>query len=279
MRTLAFLATLTFVAMAFAGCSDGGDDGDGTTTSTSASRSSTSATATSTSRSSSSSSSASSTSGAPSNAAPSGSISASINGTNATFSLNGTDPDGDALSWELDFGDGSTPATGDTLPATSSHPYAIGNHTANFTLSDGTASKSYEVAVAVAGGSAAGPFVFAGDVEQDCATPCELGTPVGSPPVPLPGSKGCLGFKADMQGLDCLWTPLGPELADLPFTLVSTAGDPDLEFLDTCDPVEGASLGTAYNAGPEAGFVPAGAGCAVLWEFNAAPSTITFTVG
>src|SRR5687768_9184834 len=118
MRNLAFLAILTISAMALAGCSDdGGGDGDSTSSSSSTSRSSTSASSTSASSSGTTSASTTST-GPAANTPPTGSVSAVVNGTNATFSLTGTDADGEDLSWELDFGDGSARATGTDLPAT-----------------------------------------------------------------------------------------------------------------------------------------------------------------
>lgn len=170
MRLTALLAALTFLTLAFAGCSDGGGDGEDTTTS------STSTSASATTSSSSSSSSASATTSAsssstetsgPSNSPPTGSISASVNGTNVTFTLTGSDPDGDTLVWELDFGDGQK-EDGTTLPATVEHVYAVGNYTANFTVTDGTDPKTYDVEVAVAalaGGGAGGQVVtFTGTI-------------------------------------------------------------------------------------------------------------------
>ena len=283
MRLSALLSSLTLVALLFAGCSGDadGDGGDGTSSSSSSSRASSSTGASSSSSSSSTGSASSTSSGAPAeNRPPTGSLSVTVEGSNATFGLTGTDPDGDILVWDLSFGDGSS-TNGTTLPANATHAYAAGgNFTANFTVTDGTDPTSYDVLVAIVGsGAGATSFVFIGDVEQDCATQCELGTPVGSPPVPLPGAAGCVSFNTDMPGLDCIWTELTPDLVGKAFTLVSTSEDPDVEFFDACDPVMGSSLATFYNAGPEAGTVPDGAGCAVLWEFNPAPSTITLTIG
>lgn len=155
MRIPAFLAILTISAMALAGCSGDGDgDGDSTTSSSSSSRSSTSATSTSGS-SSSSSTSSSSTSTGPSNSPPTGSISVSVNGTNATFNMTGSDPDGDTFVWDLTFGDGNA-TNGTTLPANVTHQYSAnltGNLTINYTITDGQDSTTYNVTITLGGGS------------------------------------------------------------------------------------------------------------------------------
>lgn len=156
MRLSALLASLTLVALLFAGCSGDGDGGS-TSTSSSATRSSAASSSTSRSSTATTTSTGTTTTAAPANQPPTGSMSASINGTDVAFTLTGADADGDDLSWELDFGDGSGKATGMDLPANVAHTYAVGNHTANFTLSDGTDATSYEVpvTVAAAGGGAA----------------------------------------------------------------------------------------------------------------------------
>lgn len=57
---------------------------------------------------------------------------------NVTFTLNGTDPDGDALTWTLAFGDGSENETGSLLPAIFTHAFELeGNFTVVFEASDG----------------------------------------------------------------------------------------------------------------------------------------------
>lgn len=166
MRLSALLASLTFVALVFAGCSGDGDGGGGTSSSSSSSASSTSATSSPGSSSGTTTSASSSTStGSSANTPPAGSLSAFVNGTAATFTLDGTDADGDALSWELDFGDGSAKATGADLPSNVTHGYAVGNYTANFTIDDGTDSVSYTVAVAAsAAAGAPQTVVFAGSI-------------------------------------------------------------------------------------------------------------------
>lgn len=84
-------------------------------------------------------------SGSSANEAPVPRLSASALGGPAPFQVNftldATDADGDALSWTLAFGDGSSTATGSTTPATVAHNFtAMGNYTVTLTVSDGTAS-------------------------------------------------------------------------------------------------------------------------------------------
>jgi hypothetical protein len=294
MRITAVLAIACLLALAFAGCS--GKDKDGGTTSSSSSsssRSSTSATSSSSSHSSTGTttgSSSSTSTGPSSNSPPSGSISATTNGTLAAFALNGTDPDGDALSWTLAFGDGNS-TNGTALPTTASHNYtASGNFTAAFTVSDGKDSVAYNVTLTVAAGGGGTFFVFSGAVKANCATQCEGCDPASSvvcAPVAA-GAFGCGSFNAGStpvgngaQGNDCIWTALPDGAAGRAFTAASTAGDPDLDFIDVCNVVDGANTKSSWSAGPEAGTVPAGFPCVVIWEFTpltSTPSTITFTI-
>lgn len=134
------VAALLLIALAFAGCADKGKDDDQEPTTSSSSTTTTSAP---------------SPTAAP-NQPPAGSISVAVNGTQATFNLTGSDPDDDALTWNLTFGDGDS-ANGTTLPANVTHVFpAAGNFSANLTISDGNLSANYSVTVltvAVAAGT------------------------------------------------------------------------------------------------------------------------------
>ena len=68
-----------------------------------------------------------------------------------TFTVNGTDADGDALSWVLDAdGDGSEDANGTAVPATFDYTFdAEGQYTAFLTISDGEANATANVTVSV----------------------------------------------------------------------------------------------------------------------------------
>lgn len=91
------------------------------------------------------------------NQPPAGGVSTVVNGTSVAFNLTGTDPDGDALSWTLSFGDGNETA-GTVLPAAVNHTYAAGNHTAQYTLTDGKSTAVYNVTLNVTGSSGSGPI-------------------------------------------------------------------------------------------------------------------------
>jgi PKD repeat protein len=59
---------------------------------------------------------------------------------NATFTVTGTDPDGDTLSWTVAFGDGGK-ANGTVLPATIKHTFSKGgNFTVRLNVTDGKSS-------------------------------------------------------------------------------------------------------------------------------------------
>lgn len=140
MRSVAVLAAVAVLAVTLAGCSSGDPERypGGVTPSSSSHAPSSSSSYTWPP-------SSSSTSAAPVNRtehAPVGVLKATLNGTAATFELNGTDEDGDALGWTLDFGDGNQ-TNGTALPSVQAHNYTLPanatslNFTASFTLSDG----------------------------------------------------------------------------------------------------------------------------------------------
>ncbi len=75
------------------------------------------------------------------------------------FTINGTDPDGDALSWGLDVnGDGTLDSNGTSVPAQVNHTFEAGTYVVNLTVSDGSesahASVNITVSADVAGGAA-----------------------------------------------------------------------------------------------------------------------------
>lgn len=276
MRTPALLAVLAILAVSFAGCSDGGDgEGDGTSSSSSSSASSTS---TSTSRSSTSTtrSSTSTSTGPAANKAPTGSLSASVNGTNATFKLTGSDPDKDALVWDLEFGDGNS-TNGTTLPANVTHSYMnrTGNITANFTITDGKNPVTYNVTITL-GGAQETLFTFAGSTL--------VPNPALSLEIPSFGSFGgaaCGSFNSGESGGDCIFTALDPSLAGNSFAVVSSVGNSEADFWDSCDPVMGTFVDDGFfvGDGEATGTVPAGAGCVILWDAGDAADLAFAVVG
>lgn len=148
---------LALLALTLAGCAGGGDEANGSTTSVSGSA--TSGTASSAPKAGGNASAA--------NRAPTANLTANATSGSApllvNFTLGGRDADGDALSWRLDFGDGSAPVNGTALPASIEHSYAAGNHSATLTVSDGKANATANATVAVAAGAG-------GAAEELCPT-------------------------------------------------------------------------------------------------------------
>lgn len=134
-----WLVAVSLVLVALAGCSDAKDDPVAQATSSSAS---------------------STTAATPlPNLPPTATVIAAVNGTEAAFTLNGTDPDGDNVTWTLHFGDNTTAANGTTLPASVNHTYAApGNYSANLTVSDGNLTNSYTVNVTAVSSAVAVSF-------------------------------------------------------------------------------------------------------------------------
>lgn len=112
---------------------------------------------------------ASSNTTAPANQPPTGTMAVSVPGgaapLNVSFGLQGTDADGDALTWTLAFGDGNG-TNGTALPANVTHVYAAaGAFNATFTLNDGTEEAAYHALVNVsANATAAAVLTFTGHV-------------------------------------------------------------------------------------------------------------------
>ncbi|MFA5944555.1 MAG: PKD domain-containing protein [Candidatus Thermoplasmatota archaeon] len=158
MRSWALLSSLTILALAFAGCSDGAGDSETSTSSTSSTSSASTV----------------STTAAPTNSSanvpPTGSLAVSVPGgaapLNVTFKLEGTDANGDALNWTLSFGDNATAANGTSLPANTTHVYAsAGLFNATFTLDDGVNQTSYHALLNVsAEAGAPAALIFTGHV-------------------------------------------------------------------------------------------------------------------
>ncbi len=113
------------------------------------------------------------------NAAPVASLVASaINGTsplNVTFTLDGTDADGDNLTWTFSV-NGTEIEFGTALPASINHVFMAGNHTATMTVSDGELEHAAlaEVVVAAIPAPVVEKVVFTGEivgVGLGCADP------------------------------------------------------------------------------------------------------------
>lgn len=278
MRLQALLALLTMFALAFAGCAgdtgepeahDDHEDDDvqpsATQTTTQAATSTTAASSTTTSAQ------------PPANQPPTGSISATVNGTNASFSLAGSDPDGETVVWDLDFGDGET-TSGTELPATVEHTFLVGNYTVRFTITDGKDPVVYSVPVAITAGVDAAPIQVASGEWQVGAPGCLA--QFDAFPAPLLEASGTffLAFEID------------PLTIGQPYTMTMTwdatpaALGGDISFFageDSVPPfalIEGnLILGTSPLAFE--GTVPAGASHAVVSVCDAPGAAILYAAG
>jgi PKD repeat protein len=112
------------------------------------------------------------------------------------FTLNGSDPEGDELSWTLSFGDDAENATGSELPANATHEYAAaGNFTVFFEVSDGVNAANMTLAVNVTEAVSAGgePYVIS-----------------GSTLIPFPGADALACINDDIDGNIYDLEPAGP---------------------------------------------------------------------
>ena len=267
MRTL--LVTMIVLGLALSGCAekkkDDGGDGPSTTTTT------TSSTAT--------------TTGIKGNVStnqpPTATLLANATGAvplNVTFVLNATDNDGDALTWTLSFGD--TASQNGTFPAALGNASKPFQHTANVThlYASGGA---YNATLSLSDGKATTNVTLRLNVTA--GTPFEQFVAEGTPDLPCPqcsnaGANTGIGYRAGVNELDSFFVDIPEGAPGQPFTLVSSGGDPDMVFRDSCE--GGAAVGDTFlAAGPEAGTVPDGAKCALMWEPEGAGSTITLTIG
>ena len=75
-----------------------------------------------------------------------------------SFTLNGSDPDGDNLTWSFDAdGDGQDEINGTLLPAAYEHTYDVGTFLANLTVSDGNLTAFGNVTITVTAAPAPPP--------------------------------------------------------------------------------------------------------------------------
>lgn len=260
------LVGLLVASLALAGCS-GSDDGDGTATSATDTSTAGSASATTTARSSTgTTTSASSTTTAASNRAPTGTVSVTVNGTQAVFALNGTDADGDGVTWVLAFGDGSN-ETGTSLPATVDHSYAAaGNYSAQLTLEDGQATAVLNVSVLATAATAGGSQTATGSwLQGNVMVGCFADTAFGMP-----------NYPAELDGvlyasfaIDALTYGLPVKIA---ISSAAVADSPGFTFLDA----DGGILATGFMSDPPK-TVPEGAATGVFWVCAGGPMEGTYT--
>lgn len=197
-----------------------------------------------------------------------------LNGTaplSVNFTINGTDTDGDNLTWTL-LVNGTVLANGTQLPATVSYNFTeAGNWTVLVQVSDGIETVETSLVVAVAA-AASGAAPFAGiTFEGDVLLP--IGANLGAGDV----NDYCKGLRLEEQGLDCVWFEITPEMWGLPFTSSSTGEETDLRFTEGCSN-DDANVQSFLTVGNEAGQVPEGAGCLIVGEWVIPMSTVTVTI-
>jgi PKD repeat protein len=263
-RGLAGLALV--LAATFAGCL--GDDDGATTTSTSTSTSTTqtgtSATTTSTTA----------TTSAPANRAPSATLSASIEAgaapLNVTFTLVGTDADGDALTWTFDAdGDNSPETEGDALPAEYVHSYEVaGAYNATLAVGDGQALTVVNVTITVSAAAEA-------PASQDATGSWLLGAVVAGCFGDLVG----FGFPAELDGVLYASFAVDPATWGKGYTASVTSSlpqdSPGFGFLDASRTV----IMSGFLGDTATGNVPNDAAFGVFWTCLGATVEGTYHAG
>ncbi|HET6398880.1 MAG TPA: PKD domain-containing protein, partial [Candidatus Thermoplasmatota archaeon] len=95
---------------------------------------------------------------------------------NVTFTATAMDPDGDMLSFRIEFSDGTPSVNHTTLPTTFTHEFATpGEHMVRLVASDGRLASNATVSVSVQTPGIPPPFTASGttDICDDAAKPCD----------------------------------------------------------------------------------------------------------
>lgn len=253
------MVVLAVTALAFSGCTAGGDGNDGdadASSSTGPGSASTSATATSgTSSASSTSAPSSSSSPAPNpNDAPVATIAANVTSGTAPlpvrFTLVATDADGDSLTYTFLAGDGSAAKTG-ALPATINHTFTtVGNYTAKVTASDGKLTNTATVSIAAQAATAAAaippPVTFTGTATGACQVPDPTSVEPNQDPFDFFGLLGyeviCVPMDAEIKHAFTVNAAVHNIKATLTWTFGAPAAtDLDLYVLDDAGAIAGSS--------------------------------------
>ncbi len=227
------------------------------------------------------------TTSAPSpNRAPTASLSASTEGGAlpllVNFTLDGSDPDGDDLTWSFDAdGDGAAEETGEALPADVSFNYtAAGIYNATLNVTDGEAFDEAVVVLNVTAATAAGQMV-------------SLSWAVGNGG--CGSSYDSWAFGTPMAGVLVGEAAVDPLTIGKPYTAEFTFEDPTgaagfvgLDFYDSETPpappekslVEGGSFVFAPGPYVVSGTVPEGALYLLAYDcFGVPGGSVTYTAG
>jgi len=210
---------------------------------------------------------------ATSNTAPTANLTADVDNGSAPLSVNftieATDADGDNLTWSLDAdGDGAADGNGTEVPGNLTFLFeAEGVYNATLTVEDGASNATSTLQINVTGGGASmEPVVLADSADLPC------------PQCSTAGANTGVGYRAGESGLDSVFFDLLPEYVGQPFAAASSGGGLGMVFRDSCD--AGAAIGSAYvGGGPNAGMVPEGALCVLMWDDGAPGADLSITIG
>lgn len=274
------LVLVLLLTVALAGCSSdgGGEDDDPDTTGTGTATGTKSGSASGSTSGTGTGSTSGSATGAPGpNADPTATLMANVTTgaapLNVNFTLNGTDADGDSLSWTLAFGDGSVNATGTSLPMSVEYSFAqVGTFNVTFTVSDGTAAANDTATIVTTAGSPSGAFTpihEEGTVAflcPQCINPLEYNT--------------CAGLRAETNEVDCFFFAVPAEAAGRTATITSSNGYVNYELLSDCSG-SGDGLGSFVDetgSSPLSIVLPAGIGCLLFFEWAEFPPTLVIDI-
>lgn len=267
-----FLVGLALVLVALSGCSDDGPSEASKLNPSTSTSTTTSTTTTQTSQP------APQPEPTPSNTAPSVVLSASpASGTaplEVVFTLNGTDADGDALTWSLDLdGDGIGDVDGSDLPAQHTATLDAGNHTATLTVDDGQETATSSVEIQVAAPEAPAPEGPIQVVDGTYTVPFE-GCTIAYPSVQAGQDLATLAG-GDLDEVSRVQFDVDPATYGLPFTVTWSHDVGYLYAALAFTDAEGTVLGsvgtdpTAQEAGmgdlSKEGTVPADAVFGIAW--------------
>lgn len=190
------------------------------------------------------------------------------NGT-APLEVNFTlDASGNITAWTFDFGNGNA-TNGTRLPMTLSATYDAGLWNATLRVM-GPGGNTSAIASLHVTDAAAPEITVLEPFQQTVAvdTPC--------PGCGDGGTLTCL-WRTHGQGQaqECAWIDYPDEYIGHPFTLVGNGLDADLLFWEECD----AGVGPKFHGdGNEAGVIPDGMGCVLVWEQLDFLIDLTFTI-
>ncbi len=166
-----------------------------------------------------------------------------------TFTVNGTDADGDLAEWILSV-NGEDQTTGTEFPSTAEVVLEEGSHVVSLSIRDEAGHVSWSnLTIDVEAGWI--PFEATVDLDLPCAG------------CPYRGTSACTWrYHSNGAAQDCAWVELPDGSAGRDFFVTSSAGNGNILFWEGCD----GNAGEKYQGeGDKTGVVPETADCALLW--------------